>query len=183
MLVESLVASLIIGKIRGGKFSNMGQEEIKGWFLIVSSFFLEYGAVFFACRDNDFVKTNIFYIHLLSYILLFVGIAMNIKKPPFQIMAVGVLLNLIVILANGGQMPVSVWAMEKTGLGRNIEMICEKADIVHCLMEPSTKLWFLGDVFPIGRKGFFAYVVSYGDIIMSIGVFVYIQQLMLGKRV
>lgn len=183
MLVESLAASLILGKIRGGKFINIGKEEIKGWYLIVSSFVLEYGAVFFAGKGSDFVKTNIFYIHSFSYLLLLIGVIMNIKKISFQIMTVGVLLNLIVILSNGGQMPVSIWAMEKAGLLRNIDRIYNRADIVHCFMEPTTKLWFLGDVFPIGRSGFFSYVVSIGDIIMSLGVFVYIQRLMLGNRV
>ena len=183
MLVESFVVSLIIGKIRGGRFTNIGKEEIKGWYLIVSSFVLEYGSVFCASGGNNFVKNYIFYIHSFSYLLLLIGIAMNIKKLSFQIMAVGVLLNLMVILANGGQMPVSIWALEKAGLIRNIATIAEKSDIIHSLMEPTTKLWFLGDVFPIGRNGFFSYVVSIGDIVMSLGVFVYIQQLMVNKSV
>lgn len=182
MLIESLAASMIVGKIRGGKLSDIGDEKIKGWQFIVSSFILEYGAVFFAGRGFDIVKNNIFYIHSFTYLLLLIGLLMNIKKPTFCIIVIGVLLNLAVILANGGQMPVSQEALEKVGLFKNIALIGEKSDIVHKLMAPSDNLKFLADIFPMGRKGFLPSVVSIGDIIMSIGVFLYIQRLMTRKK-
>ncbi len=183
MLIESLAASMVVGKIRGGKLSGIGDERIKGWQFIVSSFILEYGAVFFAGRGSDFVKSNILWIHSFTYLLLLIGLAMNIKKSAFVIITAGVLLNFIVILANGGQMPVSQEALEKVGLIKNIALIGERSDIVHKLMVPPDKLKFLADIFPVGRKGFLPSVVSIGDIIMSIGVFIFIQQLMIRKRI
>ncbi len=182
MLVESFGASLVVGKLRGGKFSNIASEEIKYWGLIVSSFLLESATVFFAGRGWGFVKSNILYIHSLSYILLLIGLGFNYKKFSFRIMGLGVILNFIVILANGGQMPVSLEALETLGMTRNISLISEGSDIVHSILSPTVRLRYLADIMPFGRKGFLPSVISIGDILMSIGAFVYIQRLMLGKK-
>lgn len=181
MLVESLGTSLIIGKIRGGSFSNIASEEIKGWGFIVLSFVLEYGTVFFAGRGYSIVKNNILYIHIFTYLLLFIGLIINLKKYPFCIITIGVLLNFIVIFANGGQMPVSKEALESVGLLKNISLIENGSAITHRLIDSGTKLRYLADIFSVGKKGFFPSVFSIGDIFMSVGIFIYIQKLMLKK--
>ncbi len=181
MLVESLGISLIVGKIRGGRFYNIGTEVIKGWAFIVASFLLQYICIFLARRGYNFIKANILYIHFLSYVLLIIGIILNIKKLPFKIILIGVLLNFLVIFSNDGQMPVSKDALVNVGLLKNIGLIENGSNISHKLIDPKTNLWFLADIFTMGKKPFFPSVFSIGDVFISVGAFIYIQILMLRK--
>ncbi len=181
MLVESLGTSLVIGKIRGGRFSNIASGEIRGWYFIGASFLVEFGAVYLASKGVKLVVDGIAFIHFLSYALLFFGLFMNFDKYAFWIIAAGVLLNFIVIMANGGQMPISTDALKAAGLYKNLTDIGQGRIVTHTLMNTSTKLRFLGDVLSLPKCYPRPKVYSIGDIIMAIGIFIYIQQLMLGK--
>lgn len=181
MLVESLGTSLIIGKIRGGRFSNIASGEIRGWYFIGASFLIEFGAVYFALKDVKIVMDGIFFIHFLSYILLFCGLIMNFNEHSFWIITAGVLLNFIVIMANGGKMPVSGDALTFAGLYNNLIDIGQGRIVTHTLMDASTKLSFLGDVLPLPKYYPRPKVYSIGDILMAIGIFIYIQKLMIRK--
>lgn len=181
LLVESLGTSLIVGKIRGGRFSNIASGEIRGWYFIGASFLVEFGAVYLASKSVKIVTDGIFYIHFISYMLLFCGILMNLDKYSFWIITAGVLLNFIVIMANGGRMPVSADALKYAGLYKNLSDIALGRIVTHSLMNTSTKLRFLGDVLPLPKYYPRPKVYSIGDILLAIGVFIYLQQLMLGK--
>lgn len=181
MLVESLGTSLIVGKIRGGRFSNIASGEIRGWYFIGASFLIEFGAVYLALKGVKIVTDGIFFIHFISYISLFCGLYMNLDKYSFWIITAGVLLNFIVIMANGGKMPVSGDALRFAGLYQNLVDIGQGRIVTHTLMNASTKLRFLGDVLPLPKYYPRPKVYSIGDILLAIGVFIYLQQLMLGK--
>jgi len=181
MLVESLGSSLLVGKVRGGKFSNISSGEIKGWYFIVSSFLIEFSAVYFASKGIRIIIDGIPFIHLLSYIMLFIGLLMNFDKYPFWIITAGVFLNFLVIMANGGQMPVSIEALESMGLFDNAAAIMNGRIITHTPLVDSTRLKFLSDIFAMPKFYPRPKVFSIGDVIMAVGVFVYIQNLMLGK--
>ena len=181
MLVESLGTSLIIGKIRGGRFSNIASGEIRGWYFIGASFLIEFGAVYLSLKGVKMVTDGIFFIHFLSYMLLFCGLLMNLDKYSFWIITAGVLLNFIVIIANGGKMPVSADALKYAGLHNNLADIALGRIVTHTLMNTTTKLRFLGDVLPLPQYYPRPKVYSIGDILMAIGIFIYIQKLMIGK--
>ncbi|HYE11197.1 MAG TPA: hypothetical protein VEF53_13545 [Patescibacteria group bacterium] len=48
MLVESVGTSIVVGKLRGGSFSNMKDASIEKWYLFISAFAIEFAAVFMA---------------------------------------------------------------------------------------------------------------------------------------
>jgi hypothetical protein len=91
-------------------------------------------------------------------------------------MGLGIGLNFIVILLNGG-MPVSLSAMYKIGGIDAIDKLERSVDFVHIPMKSSTLLKILADtiIFPslYPRPGFA--VASIGDAFLSIGVFILIQ--------
>ncbi|NLM42657.1 MAG: DUF5317 domain-containing protein [Clostridiales bacterium] len=181
MLVESLGTSLLVGKVRGGKFSNISSGEIRGWYFIISSFIVEFSAVYLASKGVKIVTDGISFIHLLSYILLFIGLFMNFDKYPFWIITAGVFLNFLVIMANGGQMPISIEALESLGLLDNAAAIANGRIITHTPLVDSTKLKFLSDILAMPKFYPRPKVYSIGDVLMAIGVFIYMQHLMLGK--
>lgn len=181
MLVESVGTSLIVGKLRGGSFSNMKDAQLEKWYFFVFAFAVEFFAVFMASKNISFFRDNILYIHALSYALLFAGIYYNRGITAFKIVFVGVFLNFIVIMANGGQMPVSAEAMVKIGLIDNLHAIQNGEIVTHTIINGKTVLSFLGDIFVLGKPYPRPKIFSIGDVAMALGIFIYIQQIMIKK--
>lgn len=182
MLVESMGGGLLVGKARGGKFSNISSGEIRGWYFIGASFLVEFSAVYFASKGVKLIVDGISFIHLLSYILLFFGLFMNCDKYPFWIITAGVFLNFIVIMANGGQMPISIEALTSAGLLENAADIVQGRIVTHTPIVGDTKFKFLADILALPKFYPRPKVYSIGDIFMAVGVFIYVQHLMLGKQ-
>jgi hypothetical protein len=181
LLVETVGVSLASAKLRGGKFSNMKDAVLEKWYLFISAFSLEFTSVYLASKGISFIGNNILYIHLISYGLLFAGAYFNIKKLSFKIILIGFAINFLVIILNGGQMPVSADAMLKAGLDKNLEVIQNGKIVTHTIINSTTKVSFLGDIFRLSRPYPMPKVYSVGDIIMAIGVFAYIQEIMVKK--
>lgn len=181
MIIESVGTSLIVGKLRKGRFSNLKDAEIHKWYLIVAAFLLEFLTVYFSSKGYKFFTNNIFYIHFLSYCLLFIGIYFNISKLSFKLVMIGTFLNFIVIILNGGQMPVSHDAMVKAGLAEDINAMLNGEVITHTFIAKDTILKFLGDIFILPKPYPRPKVFSAGDVFMAIGVFIYLQEIMVRK--
>ncbi|MGB7604987.1 MAG: DUF5317 domain-containing protein [Lutisporaceae bacterium] len=181
MIIESIGSSLLVGKLRKGKFSNMKTAEIYKWYLIVGAFLLEFITVFLSAKGYKLFINNIFIIHLISYSLLFIGIYFNIGRLSFKIIMLGTLLNFIVIMLNDGQMPVSQEAMVKAGLTEDLNALLHGEIITHTIIVKNTLLKFLGDIIILPKPYPRPKVFSIGDIFMAVGVFVYIQEIMIRK--
>lgn len=181
MLIESVGTSIVVGKLRGGSFSNMKDGNIEKWYLFITAFAVEFATVYLASKGFAFFRENILYIHFLSYLLLFIGIYFNRGSMGFKIVFIGVLLNFIVIMANGGQMPVSGEAMTNIGLIDNMHAIRDGEIITHALINNQTLFKYLGDIFVLGKPYPRPKIFSIGDIFMALGIFMYIQEIMVKK--
>lgn len=183
MIIEGLGTSLVVGKLRGGKFSYLKDAEIHKWYFIVSAFLIEFIAVFLSSKGYQFVSNNIFGIHLISYSLLFIGTYFNAQKLSFKLVMVGIFLNFIVIMLNGGQMPVSQEAMINAGLAGDLDALINGEIITHTIIVQDTVFKFLGDIFILPKPYPRPKVFSIGDVFLAVGIFVYIQEIMVKKQV
>ncbi len=183
MIIESIGSSLIVGLLRGGKFSNMKDGEIHKWYFIVASFFVEFTAVFLTEKGYQVISNYIFLIHFISYTLLFIGISFNIGRLSFKLILLGTLLNFIVIMLNGGQMPVSETAMIKAGLADDLKALLQGDIVTHTIITKNTILHFLGDIIVLPKPYPRPKVLSLGDLFMAVGVFVFLQEIMVKKVV
>ena len=181
MLVESVGTSLVVGKLRGGSFSNMKDAGLEKWYYFVLGFIVEFAAVYMASKGVGFFRENILSIHFLSYLLLFIGIYHNRRSLAFKIVFIGVFLNFLVIMANGGQMPVSGEAMAAIGLTDNMLAIRDGKIITHALMNNHTVLRYLGDILVLPKPYPRPKIFSVGDVFMALGIFMYIQEIMKNK--
>ncbi|KUO74810.1 MAG: hypothetical protein APF77_11150 [Clostridia bacterium BRH_c25] len=181
MLVESVGTSIVVGKLRGGSLSNIKDASLEKWYFFVSGFLVEFAAVYMASKGAAFFRENILFIHGLSYMLLFIGIYFNRSILAFRIVFIGVFLNFIVIMANGGQMPVSGEAMEAIGLIDNMLDIRDGKIITHTLINNHTAFRYLGDIFVFAKPYPRPKIFSIGDVIMALGIFIYIQEIMKKK--
>lgn len=95
------------------------------------------------------------------------GLLQNRHLKSLYLVLLGLFLNTLVILANGGHMPVSLDALKRAGVAGWEEILRNRADAVHTLLDEKTRLPFLGDVIalpPLGKA------VSLGDLFILAGI-------------
>lgn len=185
MLIESVATSLVVGKARGGKFKNLGEINLKKYYLFIIGFGLEFLSVYLNKQDlgvfNEILNKYFIIIHSISYALVFIGLIYNFDKKSIVIVFIGTLLNYIVIVANGGHMPVSESGLSYLGMEQTMSDIKNNLIITHTIMTEKTSLFFLGDVIPTPKFYPFEKMISIGDVFLGIGVFILIHNTMLKK--
>ncbi len=112
-------------------------------------------------------------IHFVSLGMLGVCVMANWQAPGVSLLALGMLLNIIVMATNTGFMPVSPSGRQAV-LGADTALSdpgvrTEKT----FLMRADTPLWFLGDVVPVALLG---KIYSVGDLIAGVGAFVLVSR-------
>lgn len=129
--------------------------------------------------DLAFLRRAFF---VLSYLLLLLFVAANWRKLGIAIIGLGLFLNLLPILANGGLMPVTPETMERAGIARRIEGVEEGEAIPLTknvlLAREDTRLWALSDILvwdnPANIRAF-----SVGDLVILFGLAVTLVQILL----
>lgn len=125
-------------------------------------------------RGTGALDAAVPYLHILSYLPLIIFVCYNRKSWGMLVIGLGLLLNLLVICANGGAMPV-----DPAGLAPPLrqELIEGAGSPLHEVLSEESALKFLGDVIrvPYGKHR----IVSAGDLLMAIGLGLFIQQGML----
>lgn len=182
MLIESMGTSIVVGKLRGGSFSNIKDANLEKWYFFVSGFLVEFSALYMDSKGFGFFGENMLLVHGLSYMLLFAGIYFNRNSFGFKVIFLGILLNFIVIMANNGQMPVLGESMVKIGLLEDMIAIRDGNLITHTLINSNTVFKYLGDVMILPKPYPRPKIFSIGDVFMALGVFLYIQEIMI-KRI
>jgi hypothetical protein len=182
VLIEGLISSLIIGKLRGGKFKYLGQTNINKWWLFLLSFAIEFGTIFAVSAGISVADSLSMYLHILSYIILFIGILYNCEHKSMWLVFLGSFLNFIVIAINGGAMPVSMEGLQRAGLDDLIRMINTGGIATHQAITESTRLPFLADIFVLPKGYPFPKVLSIGDLLISVGIFAFVQKAMMLDR-
>ncbi|GIV00991.1 MAG: hypothetical protein KatS3mg014_2606 [Actinomycetota bacterium] len=104
---------------------------------------------------------------LASFACLAIVVGVNLRRPGFPLVLLGLLLNLLVIGINRG-MPVSEAAIRASGQLETLEELRGSASPKHHLMGPGDRLTFLGDVIPIPPP--IRQAVSVGDLLALLGI-------------
>lgn len=181
MFLEPSIISIFIAKIRKGKFINLENVEIKGWYLFIISALIQAFLSIFKSMDISFgniaFKDYFTYVYALSYVLMIICLALNIKKVYMKIFLIGVILNFIVIFSNGGQMPVSIKGIK--GIDSGIDLPKSEFDIKHKQVDNDTKLVYLSDIILIPPPYPLPKILSIGDIFLMMGLFIFFQKEML----
>lgn len=110
--------------------------------------------------------------------LLIIGLIFNFREKGFKLVLSGSILNFIPIALNNGKMPVSTKALKFSKLYTELTFLEEGRILTHILADKSTKLNILSDIIPIPKPYPFPKIISIGDILIAIGLFVLIQTYM-----
>lgn len=184
MFIEAIVIGFIVAIFRKGKIRNIENLHINGWYLFIAAGLIQVSISWLKSKNQllgpEFFDKYFVYVHLLTYLLMIVGVILNIRKNFMRFILIGMLLNFIVIFANGGKMPVSFKNVK--GYENYTEDMLDKSDIKHSLVTEDTKFVYLADVIVLPRPYPLARIISIGDIFLMIGVFLFFQESMVKKR-
>ena len=152
MLVSGLVAGFIIGLAAGGNWRNLQAVDFRLWPVLFAGVI----ARLIAPSLGGLALT----LSIAGLLLVTVAAFANRALPGALAMALGSLLNVIVVLANGG-MPIDPAALAASGKPA-------PSDGLHVILGATTRLPFLADVLllPIVNN-----IYSVGDVVLAIGGF------------
>ncbi|HSL26045.1 MAG TPA: DUF5317 domain-containing protein [Acidimicrobiia bacterium] len=157
-----LFMSIAIAILRGGRMVNLGDIELRYWWLLPLGFVLQIAARFVPDATDWGVA-----LVLLSYAPLLALVLINRDRPGLWLAGIGVLMNFTVIALNGG-MPVLAEAAEvASGFAPGDPVIAE--GYKHVILDQTSRLVFLADVIPI-RIANYGQVLSMGDVFLAVGL-------------
>jgi hypothetical protein len=173
-----LLIAVAIGLIAGFLRALIGRHpyrvyDLKWPLLVLVAFVPQYFA-FFNPNTRTQISGNLASILFVSSMILLLAFSLlNIHKISFWPISLGFVLNFVVILVNGGFMPVSPETVSKLLPGQDGKwMIGQRLgygkDII--LTPESTRFEFLADRFVLPQIGNFHVAFSLGDIFIAVGV-------------
>ncbi|WP_144550220.1 DUF5317 domain-containing protein [Bacillus sp. X1(2014)] len=181
MVFDGIIISFIVGFLRKGNLRALAKLKLK-WGWIFPLLLVVELAVFMFQNDSKFLGQISGSIYIVVYVLGLLFLFMNRKNPGFILILFGVFLNFLVMMMNGGRMPVSLVAASILDPGY-LDVLKEQLYAKHTSLTESTKLGFLGDIIPITDPYPRTQIISIGDVVMNIGAFLFIQYLMLSHPV
>ena len=107
--------------------------------------------------------------YAISLFLLLLTIWLNRHLPGILVLGIGLLLNTVVILANGGHMPATLRALQGAGIASSQAEFEAGRTANSSVMGAATPLWFLGDIFYLPHPLPLANVFSIGDVFIVLG--------------
>jgi hypothetical protein len=163
-----LVVGVIVGFATSGSLRNFPSIALRSWWFAVAGIALQ------------FVNPPGALGHLAvaaSFALLLVFAVLNIDRPGLLLFAVGVSLNALVVIANGG-MPITRDAVVRSDQGGTLPALAAGVGgAKHHLANDDSVLLVLGDV--TGVPAPIAAAVSVGDLVLYAGIAWYVAASML----
>lgn len=165
-----LFFALAISMLRGGRLVNLGDIELRAWWLLIIAFGLQAGTNLLP--EETWSETAGLVMILGSFALLMVLVMLNRSSPGMWIAGLGVLMNFTVIALNGG-MPVLPGAAEVAS-GFTVSQPDLSGSYKHIPLDATSSLTFLADVIPL-RIGNLGEVISLGDIFLALGLGAFLE--------
>jgi hypothetical protein len=173
-IVVVLVLAILVGYLAGGRLKNFERLRVHWWALAFGGVLLQAAPVpSVEGVDPAVIGTGML---VASYVMLLGFLTINREVPAAGVMAVGLLMNLLVVALNGG-MPVSASAIRVAG--GSTEALTAGSSPKHHLMTDDDVLPFLGDVIPVPQPA--GIVLSVGDLLLYGGMAWFVVQVMRGR--
>ncbi|MFV2043781.1 MAG: DUF5317 domain-containing protein [Anaerolineales bacterium] len=186
MLLLSVIAiSALIGLAAGGRIQSFARLRIRYAWIPVALFVLQKLIVELPIVKATTASFMAPALLAASYGALVLFLLVNLSVPGIKLVLIGLVLNLTVMLANGGYMPVTREGLERTGHADRIVVRDELALVKgskSIVLEPEgTRLYLMSDIFRVPEPYPFATNFSLGDIAITAGVAVMVLRTMLNE--
>lgn len=176
LFVAVVAFAFALGFALRGSLRGFEGVSLRGWALAAAGLGLQFAPLPTGAAGLDLaVRVSVLG---ASYALLVVFAILNRRVPGIPLVLVGLLLNAVVILPNGG-MPVSESAIRASGQQEMLELFVQQGATKHHLMTEDDVLRPLGDV--IGIPSPIRQVVSVGDVFIYTGIVWFVLAAMRGR--
>lgn len=176
VILMVIAVAIVVGLARGGTLHNLAQLHLGSRHLVFVALAVQ--------AVGAFAGVSALYVlgMVASALLVTVFVARNRALPGMPLIALGFLLNALVVVANGA-MPVEQRAADRAGI--STVGLYRNTDAKHELADDDTLLRPLADVIAVPlpkplRRG--SNVVSVGDIVLAAGIGVLVVNAMLRVR-
>ena len=169
MLIAGILLGLLLGLRAGGRLDNLANIQLRWPLLLVAAVLVRFGTEGLLNLHVEAVEQLRAPLLALGFGLLLIALWVNRYYPGLSVAFVGILLNGVVIVVNGGFMPVWATSLEAAGL--------TSADVTNALHqvvagEPADfflRALILGDIIPIPIP-VIQNVASLGDLFLTAGL-------------
>jgi MFS family permease len=170
VILAGIAIGLVLGLLAGGRITNLGSVQLRWVPLLVLALILRFGTELLLSYDVPIVETLRVPLLATSFGLLLAGIWINRTYPGMTLAFVGTLSNGLVILVNGGYMP--IWEPSLLAAGfTTADVSTEIHTILPATLDASFLLHLgpLADVIPVPFP-LIANVASIGDLFLMLGL-------------
>ncbi len=186
MFIEAILGGIILGRLRSGNVAALENIKFKGLKSIVTLLIMDLVLRFFILKSNSVLANKLFYYYpifsVLFYGFVIIILGINQKLKYMRLIQSGFVLNLLPMIANGGKMPVLESALQSIGKFQEIDLLKSNLLLTHTLVNEGTRFRALSDIIPIPY--FLPKVISIGDIVLSLGLILFISHYMtMGRKV
>jgi MFS family permease len=170
MLIGGLALGLVLGLVAGGNLGNLASVHLRRIGLLVAALLLRFGTEFMLSAGVDVVEALRLPLLAAAFGLLLLALWPNRGYPGLGLAFVGVLANALVIVVNGGYMPIYAPSLAAAGLTP-----ADVTSAIHVILPADLDASFLlhlgplGDVIPIPLP-LVQNVASIGDAFLTLGL-------------
>ena len=176
-----LALGLVVGWLRGGTLTRLATLELKAVWLIFVALVLQL-LIFPTPWFPPLISWGTTYFHFASYALVALFFGANYRMGSLWTMALGMVINALVITANGGYMPASAGALRAAGKAYTATQLLNMQRYANAvLMDEHTRLNVLGDWLYVPTWVPWANAFSLGDMVLMLGLAWLVQSAMVGR--
>ena len=174
MLILSLILGLGLGLLAGGRIDNLASVRLRLVQLLFLGLLLRYATQIAIENGNSLADQLRLPLFAAGFLLLLAALWLNREKPGFPLAFVGILLNAVAVVTNGGFMPVWEPSIVAAGfpageLGSSFHRIVGAASGGGIPPDFLARAGPLADIIPIPIP-FLRNVASIGDVFLATGL-------------
>jgi len=188
MILIALCLLFLLGLVVvGGRVSNLARVDVKWGWLAPLAFLMQAYLIFFPAERVGGLFSARSLLLTLSHVLLFVLVWENRHLSGVKLVGLGLLLNFMVMLVNGGFMPIAPDTLVRIGYDGNVAqletgyIVGRTKNVVAAAGE--ARLWLLSDTLVIPKPFPIPTALSVGDLLIVSGVFLFLWRAMFEHRV
>lgn len=164
VVFAALASGVVAGLFCGGNLHGLSRARLRGEAVLLGALAIQIVLPLVRLTGGGGSVAKVVWLVTFPAML---GVAvLNLPKPGMSVVASGLILNTVIVFANGA-MPVSADAYRVVAGERSLLAI-GTGDVAHSVMTSRTLVPALGDVLPL--PGPFAAVSSVGDVLLLVGV-------------
>lgn len=173
-MIYPILLGIILGLVFGGNFRSLLKRRFSLPLIAVAAFVIQL-LIFSNGPLSKIPSPFLVALHLLSYLLLLAFVYCNRKTAGILPIGSGIFLNSLVIFLNGGYMPTTAENLGKTSMAGRAEALAASGTVNNSVQTTAdTLLPWLGDIFHTPSWLPFSNVFSIGDILIAIGILIYL---------